>query len=831
MRYSIILLLILSFCNLLASDKDKYLEAYWDFETINAYNELVDLSHHHHDGTINGNPAIVDGKVGKCFKFSGVEDITLPDSNFLADQCNISMTCWFNIQGPINDRYQLFCISGSEPFYDPCTFQFWNAKPYDFGFEDTKSGKYVIRSNSDNFHYKLEQNQWYFLTVTLCNDGNYSTMKIYIDGWLIEVVTTLSDMQTYQPYSPGKLCPNYKHPMPASIGSVPNYSPWHWIGMIDEMKFYTTCLSDDEITEDYAEQCKSNYYLYSSASCFKDASKRDNYLQLNYENQNSNGAVWTEQCPVSDGFETDFSFDVNSYSAQLKGDGFAFVIQNSSKQAIGNGYSGLGYDGIANGLAFEFDVNSDQNKHDPNTQHVAVQAATNGYLSSDHSIGNLAISTAHFAIVSNVKYFVKIIYNKNYKTLKLYLSQNTPIDTNKPLITISNFNLQDYINLSNGKAYIGFTCASGNSAEQYNIKNWTYCPNILIANQCNSDAKFDYSNFTSTAALNYVNSILEPQQYVRLTTGDYNQKAAVWKNNYVPLANGFSTEFSFRTSEGVAGDMPEASATGADGFAFVIQNQGLNICGNRGGGIAYDGLENALAVEIDLFCNDTAQIENYNDPNGNHIAVQVAKGGKLSAIHNNVNTLAMTTAIPVIKNDASIYYCKIVYDKNVEQLKVYISDSQNYYSPNLVIDNFNLSDYVNLYKNGYGYIGITAATGDSYQKQDLLSWNFCPNDVDSTAGNFTGINNNNNISYESDKIVPNPVVNDNAEIIFNSDQEAPYELNVYDVLGNKILTKYLGVCAYGTNKINLNCKSFDKGIYLVNLKSIISIKTFKMIVQ
>jgi hypothetical protein len=55
---------------------------------------------------------------------------------------------------------------------------------------------------------------------------------------------------------------------------------------------------------------------------------------------------------------------------------------------------------------------------------------------------------------------------------------------------------------------------------------------------------------------------------------------------------------------------------GADGFAFVIQNESPVALGLAGRGLGYEGINNALAIEVDTYSNFDEQ-----DYYENHIAV------------------------------------------------------------------------------------------------------------------------------------------------------------------------------------------------------------------
>ena len=117
------------------------------------------------------------------------------------------------------------------------------------------------------------------------------------------------------------------------------------------------------------------------------------------------------QQPVAAGFTTWFEFQMHSpIACCTPGDGVAFIIQNSNMTdstmgasgagltalGAGNGTTGggMGYAGINNSLAIEFDIKS--NDWDPNSNHVAVQScgAVN-YNTPVHEPGVYTIGNNH----------------------------------------------------------------------------------------------------------------------------------------------------------------------------------------------------------------------------------------------------------------------------------------------------------------------------------------------------------------------------------------------------------------------------------------------------
>jgi hypothetical protein len=95
------------------------------------------------------------------------------------------------------------------------------------------------------------------------------------------------------------------------------------------------------------------------------------------------GAMWyTTMQPVQGGFDTTLAFHISEMGGTLDndglpgGDGFAFVVQNTSSTALGLINSYMGYE-IANSLAVEFDTFRNGNflAQEPSSNHVGIQSA------------------------------------------------------------------------------------------------------------------------------------------------------------------------------------------------------------------------------------------------------------------------------------------------------------------------------------------------------------------------------------------------------------------------------------------------------------------------
>ncbi len=220
---------------------------------------------------------------------------------------------------------------------------------------------------------------------------------------------------------------------------------------------------------------------------------------------------------------------------------------------------------------------------------------------------------------------------------------------------------------------------------------------------------------------------------------------AIWTTSPVSVGSGFSMSFNFRMwgangypDPGGSGPLDaNGNAVGADGFAFVIQNDpyaynnwrnpagGSHALGIGAGGMGYMYINNSLAVEFDTYQNDP---EKYADPNGNHIGVQ-SRGTKFNVPNHTcegyskdgLDIYGGCTGSPDLGhkevgdllNDGSIQSAKIVYADN--DLSVYLNSV-------LLIDTpVDLDSLLKLQDGTDAYIGFTAGTRYGYENHAILT--------------------------------------------------------------------------------------------------------------
>lgn len=202
---------------------------------------------------------------------------------------------------------------------------------------------------------------------------------------------------------------------------------------------------------------------------------------------------------------------------------------------------------------------------------------------------------------------------------------------------------------------------------------------------------------------------------LRLTPNKADRTGIAYYGAKVDVQNGFETTFDFRISRpGKPDDI--SGETGADGFTFIIQNEGLEAYGHRGSAMGYGGITNAVVLEFDIYQN-----ERLNDPNGNHISVHTStnKGGP---VHDGENySLGSITAVPeFIGNEIEHHTARIVYTPGLMQ--IYINDWEEPWEVEVTLEN-----HINM-EDGKAYVGFTASTNPEYgwASHDILTWTFEP---------------------------------------------------------------------------------------------------------
>jgi hypothetical protein len=330
---------------------------------------------------------------------------------------------------------------------------------------------------------------------------------------------------------------------------------------------------------------------------------------------------------------------------------------------------------------------------------------------------------------------------------------------------------------------------------------------------------FAYNKFSQEPNLRLINNAKLVSDFLRLTSSAPNQVGAVWTSTPAPVGSGFETTFKFRITNGFNPDKTEQHFAGADGIAFVIQNFSPYALGTLGGGIGYDGIPNSIAVEFDTYANDSTQIENFLDPNDNHIAVLSNGTSANSSKHIKPYLLGETTNIMPLKTDGTIYYSKIVYDRNNRTLSVWLDTTEQFGEAVLKIENIEMSSILRLDAGELAFIGFTSATGNAYEAHEILGWRFC------TYGYVLGVEEKG--GKEATVVSPNPA-SGVVKLEFESQVEGIAELRVYDVYGKEVETKRI-LITNGKSEVEIDCTRFKPGVYVYKITTGKNILTGKFI--
>lgn len=222
-------------------------------------------------------------------------------------------------------------------------------------------------------------------------------------------------------------------------------------------------------------------------SLIGNASLTANRLRLTGATENQVGAAWlTDRVDVQNGFTTSFQFQITErggYTPDWEprvvndgADGFTFTIQNEGPTAMGLYASGIGYYGITNSLAIEFDTwNNMPSYCEPNGNHIAVQSLGAAGNQPEHcadpggAFGNptLGIAVPQKDLSDGTIYDVTITYLPGL--LNIYFD-----NMQSPLLSV-NVDLGQLLNLEGGRrAYLGFTSSTGGAFENHDIVRWSY---------------------------------------------------------------------------------------------------------------------------------------------------------------------------------------------------------------------------------------------------------------------------------------------------------------------------------------------------------------------
>ena len=259
-------------------------------------------------------------------------------------------------------------------------------------------------------------------------------------------------------------------------------------------------------------------------------------LRLTPSEPAKSASVWhSRPVAILGGFQTTFKFQIvdpsrtctlvkdrqfstlHHESCMVHGaDGFAFVLHDNADRthAIGNPGKSIGYGGISNSIAFEFDTWWNPTNGDLFTDHVSIQSK--GTLPNEAGKSARLLLSQAVDLADGAEHEVKIVYypfinynyveyftaienaipymmdneeNRRMGTLVLWLDslpKNYTDFSAKPLLAMP-INLSVLLKLRDGTAYAGFTASTGRQFQKHDVISWTFCENYKT---CGYDISF-----------------------------------------------------------------------------------------------------------------------------------------------------------------------------------------------------------------------------------------------------------------------------------------------------------------------------------------------------
>lgn len=216
-----------------------------------------------------------------------------------------------------------------------------------------------------------------------------------------------------------------------------------------------------------------------------------------------------------------------------------------------------------------------------------------------------------------------------------------------------------------------------------------------------------FNGFGDTTGLtisgNAATAVTSDGTVLRLTTAAEGESGSGFGTKTINAAD-FSTNFTYRITD--PGGVPDVNGhVGADGITLAIQPISASI-GGTGQGLGIGGISPSVAVEFDTWDDNFAPA---NDPSSNHIGVDV--NGDVDSV--------ITQNISPFMDDGGLWYAWVDYNGTT----LTVSTNETGIRPATPDLSYNIN-IPSIIGTNDAYVGFTAATGGSYQNQDILGWTY-----------------------------------------------------------------------------------------------------------
>ena len=217
----------------------------------------------------------------------------------------------------------------------------------------------------------------------------------------------------------------------------------------------------------------------------------DGRLRLTPDSGGVSGGAWVgSKQVVKNGFVTTFQLQINKRQ-EVGADGLAFVIQNAPEPSIGYPGCNIGYGGLTNALAVKFNnyhfpdhaFGSDYGRYDLLAV-MSMQSPTKPLW--DQQTNTIAAVTNGVNFSDGQVHTAKLIYVPG--NLEVFLD-----DMENPLMTVY-VNLAKVMNLDEGRAWVGFTAATGGFSQEHEILSWSFASDDAVSRLRRSLSAVDSSS-------------------------------------------------------------------------------------------------------------------------------------------------------------------------------------------------------------------------------------------------------------------------------------------------------------------------------------------------
>ncbi|WP_420574518.1 lectin-like domain-containing protein [Kordia sp.] len=169
---------------------------------------------------------------------------------------------------------------------------------------------------------------------------------------------------------------------------------------------------------------------------------------------NQSGAIWSgTPIDMTEDFVVEFRgfFGTNDANGA---DGITFIIKNTQAPEIGNSGGGMGYEGINNSLAIEFDTWQNNDLGDPFFDHLAiVSQGNNDHNGTTNLAGPIQASPTSTNIEDGTEHIIRIEWTAATTTLDVYFDCSLRVSYTGDIVT------DLFAGIS--QAYFGFTGSTG----------------------------------------------------------------------------------------------------------------------------------------------------------------------------------------------------------------------------------------------------------------------------------------------------------------------------------------------------------------------------------